>query len=249
MSRTRRYLDQLSILCLVQLRNWRWTWKPMLVMGIATPALIMFALAALSGDRGGDDAVHIAGGAITLTLMFQNTNRVAQNFAYMKAMGTLDLFRTMPVSLNALTYATVTSFFFLSLPGVVATLLVARLFLDVDVRPGLVAVPVLLLAAWALAGLGAAIGALCRSPETSSSVSLATSMALLFLGPVYIPADRLPDWLTALSHASPSTYASSAVRAAFFGQPTDGLWLDLVVLLVFGIAFSALSRRVLASAR
>ncbi|WP_340682644.1 ABC transporter permease [Amycolatopsis coloradensis] len=219
----------------------------MLVMGIATPALIIFALSAISNDKGGSGAVYIAGGAITLTLMFQNTNRVAQNFAYMKAMGTLDLFRTMPVGLNALTYATVTAFFFLSLPGVVATVVVARLFLGVDLHLSLAAVPVLLLSSWALAGLGAAIGALCRTPETSSSVSLAMSMALLFLGPVYVPADRLPEWLNVLGYASPSTYATSAIRASFFGYPAGSIWLDMAMLFVFGAVFSAFSRRVMAN--
>jgi len=157
-------------------------------------------------------------------------NNVAANFAYMRAMGTLDFFATLPVHRYLLVLATVIAFFLLSVPSIVVTLLAGALVLGVPVQVHPLALMVLPLCAVPLAGIGAFVGVSARTPEMAGSVTLLITIALPMLGPVMVPPALLPDWVVHTGYASPATYPSSAVRQVLFGPVTGRLWLDVGAL-------------------
>jgi len=74
-----------------------------------------------------------------------------------------------------------------------------------DIRDPLLLL-VIPLAAIPLAGVGALIGVSFRNPELANSVSLLVTLALVSLGPVVVPPDRLPPLLLTLGWLSPATY-------------------------------------------
>lgn len=227
------WLVQLADLFLIQLSNWRWTWRGMLVIGTLAPLLSILALGTLSGPDDPQTAAYILTGNVVLALMFENMNRVSSNFAFMQAMGTLYFFAALPIRRANLILATVLAFFVLSLPAVLLTIGVGALVLDIrlEVHPlVLVAAP---LAAVPLAGIGALIGSKARSPEEAGSLTTLITFILLGLGPVIIPPERLPGWLVRLGALSPATYAASALRQTLIGPVTGRLALDLGVLLTF----------------
>nr|BBG91914.1 ABC transporter permease subunit [Streptomyces sp.] len=225
-------LDQFVDVGLMQLSNWRWSWRAMVVTGVFTPLMSIIALGSFARSSGHQALVYVLTGSIVLALMFENQNKVAQNFAYMKAMGTLDFFGTLPVRRYIIILSTVLAFFVLSIPSVLVTLFVGSQVLDIDVTVSPLVALVIPLCVLPLAGIGAIIGVVSRTQEEASSFTLMLTILMLFLGPVIIPADRLPDWLIAVSHFSPTKYAASAMRQVLVGPVTGQVWVDIAVLAV-----------------
>lgn len=223
-------------LLLIQLSNFRWSWRGMVVTGMAVPVMSIIALGVLSSPYGESYLTHVLAGSVVLSLMFQTLNNVAGNFAFMKAMGTLDFFATLPVHRHMLILATVIAFFLLSIPSIVATVVFGALFLGVPLDLSPLALVVFPLCATPLAAIGALIGAAARNPEEAGSLSLLLTITLLFLGPVMLPSSTMPDWLLRTSHISPASHAASALRQVMFGPVTGRLWLDIGALVAFSCA-------------
>ncbi|GAA3865630.1 hypothetical protein GCM10022243_34690 [Saccharothrix violaceirubra] len=221
---------QFVALFLLQLSNFRWSWRGMLITGMIAPLLTVASLGAFAEDPA--NLSYVLCGSIVLSLMFQNQNNVAGNFAYMKAMGTLDFFATLPIHRSLVVVATVLAFFLLSVPSLIVTTVLGVVILGVGVHLSWWAILVVPLCVLPLAGIGAFVGVQARTPEAAGATSILLTFLLLFFGPVIVPPDRLPDWSLALGHVSPTTYASSAVRQVVVGPVTGRLWLDLGVLVL-----------------
>lgn len=239
-NRRSRYLAQLADLLLVQLSNWRWAWRQLVLTGMITPVISMLALSAFARGQDRSLTEHILIGSLMLGLLFQNQNQVAGNFAFMKANGTLDFFAAQPVSKVLLSIATVGSFFLLSLPALLVTVAIGALALDVGLSPSpwlLLVVPLCVVPA---AAIGALIGGLVGTMEESGALSLLTTLLMTGCGPVLIPADRLPAALNALGAVNPATYAASALRATLVGPVGPELLRDVAVLAAFALGLLVL---------
>ncbi len=81
-----------------------------------------------------------------------------------------------------------------------------------------------------LSGIGALIAAYARTPEEGGALSLLVTFVMLGLGPVVIPASRLPGIVLILGRFSPATYAASALRQTLLDPLTAEILLDLAVL-------------------
>jgi len=220
---------QFTDLFLIQLSNFRWSWRGMVVTGMLAPILATASLGAFAG-RDQESLTYVLCGSIVLSLMFQNQNNVAANFGFMKAMGTLDFFATLPVHRSLVILATVLAFFALSIPSLVATAVLGMVILGVHLSISPLVLLVVPLCVLPMAGIGALIGITVRSPAEAGSVSMLVTLLLLFMGPVILPPDRLPDWMIAVSHVSPTSYAASAIRQVLIGPVTGQVWLDMAAL-------------------
>jgi ABC-2 type transport system permease protein len=221
---------QLFDLTLVQLSNWRWSWRGMLITSTLAPLLSMVALGLFARDSGPRALGYVLTGNMVLALMFGTLDKVAGNFAFMRFRGMLSYFATLPIQAYSLILATVMAFFILSLPSTFITLTFGAWFLGVSVDLNPILLLILPLAAAALSGLGALIGVSVRTPEEAGSLSLLATLFLVGLGPVIVPPERLPPLLVKLGWLSPATYAASALRQALLGPVTARLLLDLAVL-------------------
>lgn len=221
---------QLIDLSLVQLSNWRWSWRGMLLTGIVTPVASMVGLSLFARDAGAETLVYIFTGNLVLALMFENLDKVSSNFAYMKAMGTLTYFATLPVHRYALILASLISFFLMSLPALGITMLVGWWWLDVSLHLHPLLLLTVPLIAVSLAAVGAVIGTVARVPEEAGSLTLLLIFLLTAVGPVIVPPSRLPGWLLTLGYLSPATYAASALRQTLLGPVNGRFLLDLLVL-------------------
>lgn len=226
---------QLADLVLVQLSNWRWAWPGLVITGMITPVSTMIVLAVFSGrGRPAQDAGILAG-ALVISLLFQNLNQVAGNFAFMKANGTLDFFAAQPVRRSLLAISTVCAFFLISVPALVVTVVVGTVILRIHLAISpllLVVVPLCIVPA---ACIGAIIGSVTSTMEESTSISLVTTFVLTGCGPVLFPASHLPAVIRAAGVLNPATYAAAALRATLTGPVTAHLLADLVVLAGFGL--------------
>jgi ABC-2 type transport system permease protein len=239
-----KLLVQLVDLTLVELTNWRWTWRSMLLLGIVTPLSSMLAVKFLLTRMDPDDIAYVYCGNVLLCLMFENQNRVGGHFVFMRFHGTLDYFGSLPIKKQTLILAMALAFLILSLPSVIVVILGGAVLLHVDLQLHVALLLVIPVCALSMAGVGALVGALARTSAEATSLGFFVTLVLSGLGAVIIPANRLPTWLVKLGVLSPATYASSALRQALLGHFTT-IGTDILVLTAFGvITFWLAGRRI-----
>ncbi|MUG96336.1 ABC transporter permease [Scytonema sp. UIC 10036] len=237
---------QILDLFLMELTNWRWSWPTIILNSTVTPILGIVALGSFAQGTGQEAQVYILIGNLVMSLMFGNLGNVSSRFTYMRFAGTLDYYATLPIRREALILATVVSFFLLSLPSLLVSLGFGVFYLQLPLKFNPLVLLVIPLCVLPLSGVGAIIGTYVRTPEESGSLSLLFTMVMLFIGPVLIPASRLPEIVLLLGHLSPATYAADALRQTLL--PTDitqKLLIDIVVLLGFSLfTFYLVGRKV-----
>lgn len=226
---------QLWDLTLIQLSNWRWSWRGMLLTSVVTPMLGMVALGLFARSSGTRALEYVLTGNLVLGLVFGTLNKVCGNFTFMRARGMLPYFASLPIHSGSLVLATVTAFFLLTLPSVGITLGFGLLYLGLPLHPSPLVVIVLPLAAASLSAIGALIATRMRTPEEADALSMLVSLLLMGIGPVIVPPERLPGWLLILGAFSPATYAASALRQTLLGPLTLRLGLDLGVMTLFAL--------------
>lgn len=227
----------------IQLTNWRWSWPSMVLTGMITPIVSLLALGAMSSDTAAKP--HIFAGALTIALLFEMQNKIAANFSHMTDTGAFEFFASLPLRRESLIAGTLAAFLLLALPALVVTTVVGWAVLDLRFTPNVLAVPPVVCAVAAFAGIGAIIGAGSSSPNQASGLSLAVTVLLSGAGPVVIPPDRLPAWLRAVGPYNPAALASDSLRALSTGASTYGLLWNLTGLTLFAALVLLLVRRVI----
>lgn len=223
-------LAQLFDLWLIQLSNWRWSWRGMIVVDTAAPLVSLIALGVFAREAGPEALAYVLTGNVVLSLMFGNLDKVSSNLSYLRAVGGLSYFATLPIQRSVFVLATVSAFMVLSLPSLLTTILVGSLILHVTLAPSPLILIVIPLSAVPLAGIGALIGSSARTPQEASSLTLLTTLLLAGSGAIIVPPDRLPGWMLIVRQLSPATYAASAFRQTLLGPLTARLGIDLAVL-------------------
>ena len=235
---------QLTGLLFIELSNWRWSWRSMLITATLAPLLSILGLGIFARDSGPDALAYVLTGNLVVSLMFGVMRSLQSHVTFLRFRGTLDYFASLPVQRAYLVLAMVIAFLLISLPSMLITLWIGAVVLDVPVRLHPLVVVIVPLAALPLAGIGAMVGASVRTPEEGGAINLVLTLLLTGLGPVVIPPDRLPVWMLSLGWLSPATYAASALRQVLIGPVTERLAVDLVVLAGFSLlAFWLVSRK------
>lgn len=230
-------LKQLASIFIMELMNWRWSWRFTLVIGMIAPIIFTIMIGALAQTASAETISYWLTGNIILSLMFTNLSRMANRFAFMREVGSLDYFATLPIQRSALVAGVLSSFFLISLPAVILTVIFSAIYLDITFHPHLLLVVVLPLVGMALAGTGAFIGVTARSQDEAVTYGQVVSLLLLIIGPVMMPPDRLPRILDWFGWLSPATYAASALRQTLIGPVTPRFWIDVAALIVITIGF------------
>ncbi|MEZ4615133.1 MAG: ABC transporter permease [Caldilineaceae bacterium] len=213
-------------LFLIELTNWRWSWRLTLIAGGLMPLFILFLLGIFAGDSDPNTLAYMLTGNLVIGLLFGTLTRIVNRVEFLRFGGGLDFFATLPVQRFLFVLAMVASFAIFSLPSLVMTLVVGALWLDLPLHLHPLLLLVIPLCTLPLAGVGVMLGLLSRSWGEASSWSFVVSLLFSVLGPVMIPPDRLPDLLIWLGYFSPATYAASALRQVVIGPVTGWLLVD-----------------------
>jgi len=193
-----------------------------------------------TGAAGSPERVaHAVTGSVIFAVVLNTTLSLGQELSAMKASGSLDFYATLPVPRSALVFAILARAITFALPSVVTVFIVGSLTLGLRLGSvTLLAVPVLLLAAFSLASAGAAVGFLAPSSRAANFLTQIGYTVVVFFTPVMIPADALPQGLRWFGTLLPTTYAARALRALLApALDRPALAFDLCVL----AAFAALS--------
>lgn len=229
-------LVQLGDAFLIELTNWRWSWPFLLVTGMVAPVISIIALGVFAQNANKETLAYILTGNVVLSLIFGNLNTVQNHFTHMKVVGTWDYFATLNVRRYILVIAALFSFLLLSLPALIVTILFGSLYLGIPLSLNPLVCLVVPFSALSLAGIGALIGIMAHTPQEANNISLCLTLLLFGIGPVLIPASRLPRYMIIVGYFSPTTYAASALRQVLLGPLTPRILLDLAVLLVLSLA-------------
>ena len=224
---------QLLDLCLIELSNWRWTWRSTVTVSIILPLTGMTALAFYARESGEAALGAIFSGSLVMSLMFGNLRNIQSHIIFMRMEGTLEYFATLPIHKHGLLLSIIAAFFLLSLPSLLATLLLGSAIVGLSLAIHPLALLVIPLCVAPMSAIGALIGVYAREPQQGNSVSLLLTFAFAGLGPVIAPAERLPEALRQVGMFNPAAWAASALRQTLLGPVTDRLALDLLLLSAF----------------
>lgn len=229
------FIREFWVLFQMQLANWRWAWKGLLIGGIIVPLSFMFFLQFFANVRDPDVALHLVTGNIVISLLFTSLSRTASRFAFLKETKAIYYYRALLDSMNGLVLATMTSFLLLTLPGVVITLVVGKFFFALPIALHPLIFLTFPLSTLAFASLGALIGLRARNYEAAGVLANLINFVMAALGPIVIPVDRLPTLLRGFSWILPSTYVALAFRQTLTGQLDGQLPLAFAFLTMFSV--------------
>lgn len=236
---SRSRAGQLWDLTLIQMSNWRWSWRQQLVLGLLVPIASLSILAAVTSGTDVNLRRQLLVGGILTSVVIQNQGLVAMNFAFMKAYEADAFFETLGLPSWMLPIATVTCFTVMSIPSVTCALLLGPYIVGVSVSWGLAAVPILLLTGVCVGFLGAAIGKLTRNPPESSTISQVVNFFLIGAGAVIIQPDRVPRWSHWLGSVNPVQYAADALRGLILEQRSAAIVRDVLILTALTVVIAA----------
>ncbi len=231
----RETVFEFLILFRMQLANWRWSWRGMLIGGIVVPLSLMFFARFTINHNDSQALLYIITGNVIIGLFFTTLSRTASRFAFLCETRALDYYRTLVDSVSSLILATMGSFLLLALPGVVITLYVGELLFRIAIHPHPFIFFVFLVSAFAFASTGAFIGIHARSYESAALMANLVNFILAFLSPVMIPIERFPPLLRPFAWILPSTHAAFAFRQTLSGDLTGHLGLSISYLLLFSV--------------
>ncbi len=217
-------------LFLMELTNWRWSWRLTLIAGSLMPVFLIILLGVFANTGDKRALVYILTGNMVIGLLFGTMTRILHRVEFLRFGGGLDFFATLPVRRALFVFAMVASFLVFSLPSLLITLAVGALWLALPLALHPLLLLVIPLGAIPLACVGVLLGLLGRSWGEASSWGFVVSILLSVLGPVMIPTERLPTILIWLGYLNPATYAASALRQVVIGPITAYLLVDLAVL-------------------
>ncbi len=226
------FIREFCVLFQMQLANWRWAWKGMLIGGIVVPLSFMFFLQFFANVRDPEVALHLVTGNVVISLLFTALSRTANRFAFLRETKAIHYYRALLESMNGLVLATMTSFLLLTLPGVIITLSVGKLLFTLPIAPHPLIFLTFSLSTLAFASLGALIGLRARNYEAAGVLANLINFIMAALGPIVIPMDRLPILVREFSWILPSTYAALAFRQTLTGQLDSHLLLAFVFLII-----------------
>ena len=96
--------------------------------------------------------------------------------------------------------------------------------------------PGILLAAVCFAALGSLLAApRTDNPSQVMMLSNLVRLPLIFISGVFVPLAEMPVWSKPILPLSPLSYATDIIRAAYGTESYFGVWLDLVMLIVFAV--------------
>lgn len=118
-------------------------------------------------------------------------------------------------------------------------------------------IPILIVMAISLSGLGVLIASRMRSQQGFQLIVQAIIFPLIFMSGVFFPVNNVPSWLEVISKANPLTYGVAAIRELFLGggaplpsgSPlgvtvfghTMTMLEDILIVVAFGVALLALA--------
>jgi len=244
-SSLRKFLTDFCWILKGQMYSLRLNWFWYVVLLSISPLSYMFFLWFYSSNAATAEAsLYAISGSIASSAVTAAMLSLGQTIGSMRESNVLEFYATLPVNKLAFVAALAGRGVLFAFPSALVVFLIGAIGLGLQLwsHLGLLAIAYFA-GAFSLAGVGAFIGFYSRTPETASLVTQVVNPLLVLFAPVYMPIDRLPQWLQATARVLPTTYAAEAMRAALGLGDMQVFGRDVLILLLFGMATLLLSLR------
>lgn len=240
----RKFLSDALVVFEIEIRKVR-AWGPMYFLSVVVAPLgfLLFAKALLPPGLSGPVATRLITGSLVFGIGMMTVNNLAQVMLWERFTLTLKLIVTSPI--HPLSYALGVVAFSVAQGMVTAGVVLSFApLVGIHVHLSLWLVPVVLLTAISMTGLGMVIATWSPSMETGGMMANLLGIMLTILSPVYYPIDRLPEWLRWVARFSPYTHAGQAVQSILSGRGGfGGEALLLLAITIVGLSFGAAGLR------
>lgn len=209
------------------------TMLPLLVLVqvfLAIATILGFGL--VIGDPPPDQALYLATGAPTITLVMVGLVMTPQMLSQSRTEGSLDWMRTLPVPRGSFLVSDLLVWTLIALPGMVLGIVTGVLRFDVDLSPAPWLVPATLLVSLTAAAVGYGMASLLKPTLAMLMTQVLVFVVLLFT-PVSYPADRMPAWLQTAHEWFPFEPMAQLVRSGLASDTFTMPGRSLVVLLAW----------------
>jgi len=207
---------------------------PVLIFGVLFP--VFFFLAFKMGRPVASE--NIVPGMVAMALWFTASAVGPLVTPWERSAKTYERLISSPVSLHAILAGDVISGFVFGTCLSVVPILLGLVLTDVYIAN----VPLLIIGIIMGALNFASLGVLLAAPPASgpSNIMLLSNLVrlpLLFVSGIFIPIGQMPVWAQWMAPLSPLSYASALIRTAFGGSAFYPVWLSLLMLILFTLAF------------
>ena len=226
---------QLGLLLQWQLRRMSRFLPLLVVVQILLAVTTVLGYALLVGTPPPGQALYLATGAPTVTLVMVGLVMTPQLVAQARTEGSLDWIRTLPVPRPVFLGADLALWTLIALPGMVLGVVAGALRFHVDLALS----PWLPVAAVVVSLTSACVGyaiACLLPPQVANLMSQVLVFVVLLFSPVSFPASRLPGWLAEVHHWLPIEPMADAMRASLVSGTFTMSTRSVVVLAAWCLA-------------
>ncbi|MCX7601786.1 MAG: ABC transporter permease [Meiothermus sp.] len=201
----------------------------LVLSSVLFPFILLFFVSHLAPNQ--VVQTRLLAGAITASAVLNSIFLFGQAFAAQRARGEYELYSTWPIGKLTFILGTLATNLLVNLLSAFLLLALAVQIFSFKVVLSLLLVPVLVLGALAVAGIGLVVGILSRGPGEAAIVSNFLVYVLSYATPVFFPLQNLPQAVQYGVWALPTTHAALSVQAVLTGKPPD--LSSLLVLLLW----------------
>jgi len=179
----------------------------------------------------------IVPGILAMTIMFAGLMGYAQEIATYREKGILRRIKVSPISLPTFLGSGIATVLILAFAQAVLLLLVGVVAFGVNIGGNYFYMGVIVLVgALSFLALGFMISSLAGTAKSATLAATAVAMPMMFLAGIFFPIDFIPKWLSVIAQCLPLYYFADALREVMInGASLAAVWLDIVVLVAFGI--------------
>jgi ABC-2 type transport system permease protein len=190
-------------------------------------------------------AVYVVPGIMAMLLLIVTTVTMAMGLARERESGTLEQLQVTPLRPGVLMVGKVTPFILIGLVDVGLALTVGTWVFGVPLRGSLWLVAgATLLYVMSTLGVGLLIATLSRTQQQAFVGGFLFLLPAVLLSGVLSPLRAMPDWLAWLTWLNPVRYYVEVLRGVLLkGAGLADLWLQLLLLTVFGAAVLTIASR------
>lgn len=182
-------------------------------------------------------------GILAMTIMFAGLMGYAEEIATYREKGILRRIKASPISLPTFLSSGIASVLIFSLIQAVLVLLVGVLAFGVEIAGNyLYMAIVVLIGSISFLSLGFMISSLVKTGKTATLAANAVGLPMMFLSGIFFSLDWVPRALAIIAQFLPLYYFGHGLREVMINQASlVDIWVDLAVLVGFGIACFVIS--------
>lgn len=213
-----------------QLYEIRMMWFWYVVQVSITPLVLLLFFGFVIKQDDPNWLAYVISGNLTQAMTVSTMVSLGQEIGGMKDHKVYEYYAALPVTKSAFVSALITRAMIFALPSlvIISVLGVAMFHLNLQFSP--LILPMVILSAYALAGVGAVIGFYSPNGRVASLMTQFITPLVLYLAPVYAPVANLPRVLRWTSNAIPTSHIARLFREFLTGQAGDQSWLSAAVV-------------------